>query len=224
MKRSEINRIQESAKEFLQACRFHLPPWAYWSPSDWIGHGQEIMEIKNCMLGWDVTDFGSGEFTRRGLFLFTLRNGALGLSNKVYAEKIMIVHDQQETPMHFHRMKMEDIINRGGADVAIQLYGSTRDETLSDEPTVVSIDGVSRRIGAGEVVVLAPGESICLEPFMYHRFWAEGGTALVGEVSMVNDDVSDNRFLESVGRFPDIEEDVEPLHLLLSDYAKFLPL
>ena len=43
-----------------------------------------------------------------------------------------------------------------------------------------------------------------------------------GEVSLVNDDVHDNRFLESVGRFPDIEEDLEALHLLVNNYAKHI--
>ena len=120
--------------------------------------------------------------------------------------------------MHFHRLKMEDIINRGGGNLCIQLYASTKDEKLSDEDLIVSIDGISRTVKAGTIVRLEPGESICLRRLMYHRFWAEGGTALVGEVSLVNDDSADNRFLETVGRFPAIEEDEEPLHLLVSDY------
>jgi len=82
----------------------------------------------------------------------------------------------------------------------------------------VSIDGISRTLKAGSTVRLAEGESICLEAFMYHRFWAEEGTCLVGEVSMVNDDTSDNRFLEEIGRFPEIEEDEPILHLLSADY------
>ena len=220
MKRSEINAIQKDAKDFLEKFSFKLPPWSAWSPNDWKQHGAEIAEIKECMLGWDVTDFGSGDFAKRGLFLFTLRNGdPEGKYHKMYAEKIMIVQVNQETPMHFHRNKMEDIINRGGGDLCIQLYASTKDEKLSDEDLSVSIDGVSRTVKAGTTIRLKPGESICLEPFMYHRFWAEGETALVGEVSLVNDDSADNRFLEAIGRFPAIEEDVEPLHLLVSDYS-----
>ncbi|MDY0288378.1 MAG: D-lyxose/D-mannose family sugar isomerase [Sphaerochaeta sp.] len=219
MKRSEVNAIQREAKEFLAKHAWSLPPWAYWQPSDWKGRGSEIDEIKECMLGWDVTDFGSGDFQRRGLFLFTLRNGNLGgKSKKQYAEKIMIVKVDQETPMHFHRNKMEDIINRGGGELCIQLYRSTSDEKLSEEDLAVSIDGISRTIPAGTTVTLHVGESICLEPYMYHRFWAENGTCLVGEVSLVNDDTTDNRFLEDVGRFPAIEEDESALHLLASDY------
>ena len=44
---------------------------------------------------------------------------------------------------------------------------------------------------------------------------------LVGEVSLVNDDDTDNRFLEPVGRFPAIEEDEPPLYLLTQDYARY---
>lgn len=220
MQRSEINAIQRRAKEFLAKHKWTLPPWAYWGPEEWAKRGDEISEIKECMLGWDITDFGSGDFGKRGLFLFTLRNGNLdGKSDKQYAEKIMIVEEMQETPLHFHRHKMEDIINRGGGVLKIELYASTPDERLSDEELVVSIDGVKRHVKGGDVVTLKTGESICLEPFVYHRFWAEEGTTLVGEVSLVNDDNTDNRFYEEVGRFPAIVEDEAPLHLLVSDYT-----
>ena len=50
------------------------------------------------------------------------------------------------------------------------------------------------------------------------------GKVLVGEVSKVNDDVNDNRFLKPTGRFPEIEEDEPPLHLLVGDYAKYYQL
>ena len=220
MKRSEINAIQKRAKEFLTKHKWTLPPWAYWGPQEWAKRGDEISEIKECMLGWDITDFGSGDFAKRGLFLFTLRNGNLeGKSDKQYAETIMIVEEMQETPFHFHRHKMEDIINRGGGVLKIELYASTPDEGLSDDDFEVSIDGIKRQVKGGDVVTLKTGESICLEPFVYHRFWSEEGTTLVGEVSLVNDDNTDNRFYEEVGRFPAIVEDEAPLHLLVSDYT-----
>jgi D-lyxose ketol-isomerase len=222
MKRSEINAIQKSAKAFLAEHRFLLPPWAEFRPADWAGKGSEIAEIRDNLLGWDVTDFGSGDFRRRGLFLFTLRNGNLKLDRKPYAEKIMIVDVDQETPMHFHFHKMEDIINRGGGNLAIELYASTEDEKLSDRPLQISVDGVRRTVAAGTTLMLKPGESVCLEPFVYHRFWAEGARCLAGEVSMTNDDVADNRFLEPLGRFPEIEEDAATLHLLVSDYRRYL--
>lgn len=220
MKRSEINRILTEAKEFFSDNKFALPPWAYWSPEDWKTRGAGAEEIFRNMLGWDITDFGSGNYRSRGLFLFTLRNGNLKLDKKPYAEKIMIVGVDQETPMHFHFHKMEDIIVRGGGKLAVELYASTPDGALSDRPLEVSVDGIRRRVDAGSIVLLGTGESICLEQGMYHRFWAQEATALVGEVSMTNDDLTDNRFLEPVGRFPEIEEDEAPLHLLVSDYGR----
>lgn len=224
MKRSEINQILKNAKVFMAEKQFILPPWAYWSVTDWKNNKEDASEIIKNMLGWDITDFGSGDFYQRGLFLFTIRNGKLNVDKKPYAEKIMIVEESQETPMHFHWAKMEDIINRGGGNLVIELYNSTRDNKFDSSPVSFKTDGVKRCVDAGGKVILAPGESICLEQRMYHRFYGEAGNGkvLVGEVSMVNDDNSDNCFYESVGRFPLIEEDEEPLHLLVSDYNKFI--
>jgi D-lyxose ketol-isomerase len=224
MKRSEINQIIRNAKIFMAEKKFLLPPWAYWNVEDWKKNKKDAREIINNMLGWDITDFGSGEFYSRGLFLFTLRNGKFNVDKKPYAEKIMIVEENQETPMHFHWSKMEDIINRGGGNLVVELYNSSSDRKLETTPVDFKTDGVKRRAEAGERVILCPGESICLEPFVYHRFYGEQGKGkvLVGEVSMVNDDRSDNCFLEKVGRFPEVTEDTEPDHLLVDDYLKFL--
>jgi len=224
MKRSEINQILGNAKAFMAEKQFILPPWAYWSVEDWKNNRENTTEIIDNMLGWDITDFGSGNFYQRGLFLFTLRNGKFKVDNKPYAEKIMIVEEEQETPMHFHWAKMEDIINRGGGNLVIELYNSTKDEKLDTTDVIVKVDGVKRIVPAGGKVVLTPGESICLKQGNYHRFYGEAGKGkvLVGEVSMVNDDSNDNCFYEEIGRFPVIEEDELPIHLLASDYSKFL--
>jgi D-lyxose ketol-isomerase len=85
----------------------------------------------------------------------------------------------------------------------------------------VSTDGVVRTVSAGGQVRLLPGESITLTPRLYHTFWGEGSRVLVGEVSVVNDDHTDNRFLKPVGRFPQIVEDEPPLHLLTVDYPAY---
>jgi len=225
MKRSEVNRILADAETFIQAMHFHLPPWARWNLDDWKKAGPECAEIGRNMLGWDITDFGSTAFERTGLLLFTIRNGRYGADAKPYAEKIMIVGEGQETPMHFHWKKMEDIINRGGGELVIQLYGSTPDEALSDAPITVSVDGVERTVAAGGEITLAAGESICLKPGVYHRFFGRRGKGrvLVGEVSAVNDDHNDNRFFSPAGRFPEIEEDERPRRLLVSEYTKYAP-
>jgi len=224
MKRSEINRIMRSADEFIRSRGFYLPPFAYWTHEDWQAKGPEVAEIVENNLGWDITDFGQGDFYRFGLFLFTIRNGNLKTAKdgKSYAEKLMIVETGQITPMHFHWSKAEDIINRGGGNLAIQLYNSTADELLDRESTVyVSTDGVTRTLLPGSIVRLSPGESITLTRGLYHKFWAEEERTLVGEVSSVNDDTVDNRFYEQIGRFPNIEDDEPPLYLLVGDYPRF---
>jgi D-lyxose ketol-isomerase len=223
MKRSEINQLIKLSKEFFNQMNFKLPPWAFWKPDDWKGKYETCSEIADNMLGWDLTDFGSGDFHRYGLILFTIRNGNIRKDKKPYAEKIMIVEEMQETPTHFHWSKMEDIINRGGGNLVIELWNSTPEEELSNEPFTVKADGVLRKLLPGDKIILSPGESICLTQGLYHRFYGEAGKGkvLVGEVSAVNDDNTDNRFNPPVGRFPEIEEDEAPLHLLVSDYHKY---
>ena len=224
MKRSEINQILVNAKAFMAQKQFILPPWAYWSVDEWKENTEDTHEIIENMLGWDITDFGSGDFYKRGLFLFTIRNGKFNMDRKPYAEKIMIVEENQETPMHFHWSKMEDIINRGGGNLVIDLFKSDEKEDFSNKSFSVKTDGIVRKLNPGDSIILTPGESICLEQGIYHRFYGEPGKGkvLVGEVSCVNDDSSDNRFHESIGRFPVIEEDEQPVHLLASDYKTFL--
>ncbi len=222
MRRSEINGRIRDAERFFAEMRFHLPPWAFRKPEEWAGRRGIESEIFGAGLGWDLTDFGSGDFPARGLLLFTLRNGIPrgGTATKPYAEKIMIVDEDQETPLHFHWSKTEDIIVRGGGRLVLQLFASNPDETLSRDPVSFGVDGVARTLPAGGRVILSPGESICLVPGLYHRFYGEKGSGrvLVGEVSAVNDDASDNRFHEGVGRFPRIDEDEEPFRLLVCDY------
>ncbi|HEX2999887.1 MAG TPA: D-lyxose/D-mannose family sugar isomerase [Armatimonadota bacterium] len=224
MKRSEVNQILRETKEFLAAHQFVLPPFANWSPADWRARGTEADEIRDNCLGWDITDFGAGDFQHLGLTLFTIRNGNYqdARYTKPYAEKIMVVAENQVTPMHFHALKMEDIINRGGGNLLIELYNATDTDELAKTPVTVSVDGVRRTIAPGEILRLTPGESITMTPRLYHKFYGEPGKGrvLVGEVSRVNDDRTDNRFYEQTGRFPAIEEDEQPLHLLCNEYPR----
>lgn len=224
MKRSEINQLITESIEFFKEHRFNLPPWAFWKPEDWKGKYDTCQEIIDNILGWDLTDFGSGDFNKEGLILFTIRNGNQQKDKKKYAEKIMIVEENQLTPMHFHWSKMEDIINRGGGNLVINLCRSDKDENYSNEDVIVKIDGVTHTLPPAGSVTLAPGESICLVKGMYHSFYGEAGKGkvLVGEVSDTNDDSNDNKFYVPVGRFPEIIEDEAPLHLLASDYKDYI--
>ncbi len=227
MKRSRVNAIIREADAFIKAHQFYLPPFAYWTPDDWRSKDESVREIAERGLGWDITDFGQGRYDELGLCLFTIRNGdPANLKTgrgKIYAEKLLIVGENQITPFHFHWVKTEDIINRGGGTLMIQLYNSTPDGGLADTDITVSTDGMVRHLPAGAVVALGHGESITLPTGLYHKFWGEGGTVLVTEVSMVNDDHTDNRFLDPIGRFSEIEEDEPPLHLLVGDYIRYYP-
>lgn len=219
MRRSEINNCLMFAKRCLEKYCFKLPPWAFWSPDDWANTGNECREIREKMLGWDLTDFGSNDFVKVGLLLFTIRNGSPDANAaKNYAEKIMIALPEQVTPIHFHWSKAEDIINRGGGGLAMKLWHAAVSDELSDTPVVVQVDGIEKTFQAGQELTLLPGESITLLPRMYHTFHAMDAPCLIGEVSKTNNDMSDNRFYERVGRFPAIEEDEAPLHLLCTEY------
>lgn len=225
MKRSEINAIINKNIAFLKSRNFPLPPFAFFTPEDWEGKSHEYDEIRENGLGWDITDFGSGDFWKTGLFLFTLRNGNQQQPDKyrkVYAEKVMVVEEGQVTPCHYHWYKMEDIINRGGGTLVIQMYNSHPDTDLLDRESPVTIhsDGRIYTVPAGTQVRLAPGESITVHQKQYHSFWAEGGRTMVIEVSQCNDDSRDNRFLEENGRFPEVEEDVPAEYLLCTEYPK----
>lgn len=221
MKRSEINSHIDYAIDFLNQHLFKLPAWANLTPEEWKTKGTEFDEIRLAQLGWDITDFSSGRFGEIGLSLFTLRNGyPTRVPYKTYCEKIMIVREKQVTPMHFHWKKMEDIINRGGGDLCIELWkADEKTEEKTDKPVTLLIDGVIKTFQAGDVARLKPGESICFEPYVYHAFWAEGGTALIGEVSTVNDDTGDNRFYDPQGRFPEIIEDEPARFCLCNEYG-----
>ena len=226
MKRSDINRIMGEADGMIRSFGFVLPPFAYWTPGEFRAR-RDARRILEARMGWDITDYGRGEFDRMGLFLFTLRNGSLADLERgrgmVYAEKLLISRQDQLSPMHTHVIKSEDIINRGGATLAVKLYGSDDAGGFArDRGGVVRCDGIDRPFAPGEILKLAPGESVTLMPGDWHAFWGEGGDVLIGEVSTVNDDVTDNVFVEPIGRFAEIEEDEAPMHLLVSDYDRWL--
>ena len=222
MKRSEINTAIETAAEFFERMNFKLPEYASWPPDKWLEAGSEFDEVRDCMLGWDVTDFGGGDFKRIGRTLFTLRNGKHPGYPKVYAEKVIFNPEGQRAPLHFHQSKMEDITNRGGGSILIQVWRAGTDSKPSNEPFPLSISGICRSVKPGDILRIEPGESICLPPRTFHQFWGEEGTgpSLSGEVSSVCDDRTDNYFLEKRERFPAIEEDEPPRRLLCSEYPR----
>jgi D-lyxose ketol-isomerase len=226
MKRSRVNEILTEGDAFIRSFGYVMPPFAYLSPDEMQARAADLTQIRERRLGWDVTDYGKDNFDSLGLFLFTVRNGdnadlASG-RGMLYAEKIMISRRDQISPMHRHNIKAEDIINRGGGTLTLQLFSRAPDGGIDKEaPVSVYCDGIARTLAAGDKLRLTPGESVTLMPNHWHAFWGEGADVLIGEVSTVNDDVTDNIFREPIGRFATIEEDEAPMHLLVSDYDRF---
>jgi D-lyxose ketol-isomerase len=228
MERSQINEILLESDRFIRSFGYVMPPFAYWSPKEMQARtASDAKAIREARLGWDITDYGQGKFDELGLFLFTVRNGqpadlARG-RGMLYAEKIMISRKDQISPMHRHNLKAEDIINRGGGMLVLELFNSAEDGSIDRSGKVsVPTDGVIRTFDAGGRLALAPGESVTLMPGVWHAFWGEGKDVLIGEVSTVNDDLTDNIFAEPIGRFSTIVEDEAPVHLLVSDYDDWL--
>lgn len=224
MKRSEINRALKEMETMCRKQGMCLPPFCSVLPEEWKSKGHEYDEIRECRLGWDITDYGKNDFDHFGFSLITIRNGNRKLQDrypKVYAEKLLYLKEGQYAPMHFHWYKTEDIINRGGGNILIRVYNSLPDEErdLATEVTVIT-DGHRRTVPAGTQIRLTPGESIFIPQKLYHDFSVEEGTGpvLLGEVSQCNDDETDNRFDPPVGRFPEIEEDEAPYRLLCNEY------
>ena len=223
MKRSQINQAIEKAKRLLRENKISLPFFGYLTLDGWRHCGVDYDRIAETMLGWDVTDFGSDCFERTGATLFTLRNGVVGHPEigTPYAEKYIIMDGcGQEIPFHYHIKKTEDIINRAGAKLIIQVYNAAHDNTLdlTTRPEL-RLDGELRRFDPGELIALDPGQSITLTPYIYHRFYSEGGDTVAGEVSSVNDDNTDNIFLNPTRRFTGIEEDEPIVHILVNEYG-----
>lgn len=228
MERSQINEILEESDRFIRSFGYVMPPFAYWSPQEMRARtASDAGAIRANRLGWDITDYGQGKFEDLGLFLFTVRNGSaadlVAGRGMLYAEKIMISRKDQLSPMHRHNIKAEDIINRGGGKLVLELFAAAEDGSIDPAAKVsVATDGVVRTLPAGGLLKLDPGESVTLMPGVWHAFWGEGGDVLIGEVSTVNDDLTDNVFSDPIGRFSTIIEDEKPRHLLVSDYDTWL--
>ena len=225
LKRSQINASIEAAIATFQKHHCSLPPFAFWTPEEWQGKNSECDEIRDCMLGWDVTDFGSGDFQNIGRTLFTLRNGCTRDARypKTYAEKVIFDPEGQRAPAHFHKSKREDIIHRGQSGaIIVQLCASTPDNKPSDESLLIQINGITQELKPYSRIRLTPGESLCIPPRTIHQFWGEegGGLTCSGEVSSVCDDWNDNFFFGELTRFPTVEEDEPRRFYLCHEYPR----
>ena len=227
MKRSEINGALEWAKDLLKASNVCLPMYAYWTLDEWKANLARLHTVRKVMLGWDISDFGMGDFSKVGAVLYTVRNGSLEdkAAGVPYCEKYILMKDGQRLPKHYHVMKTEDIINRTGGVLQVFLWGvDPATGSVLDAPVEVYQDGIPYAYGPGAEILIQPGNSISLPPFVAHIFGPRPGSGdlVVGEVSAINDDMTDNFFLENTSRFAEIEEDEAPLHPLCNEYAVLL--
>ncbi len=225
MKRSTINSLIDKAKKFADKMHVYLPPFAFWPPEKWHKLGDECNEIRNLMLGWDVTDFGLNDYSKTGRTLFTLRNGSHALPDfpRTYSEKFIFIEENQAAPIHFHRKKTEDIINRGGGNILVQVSLASADETKSEDEFELNVNGITAKFRPDDIIRLKPGESILIPAGIIHEFWSEEGTGMTlsGEIGTICDDINDNVFLSPCKRFSDIEEDEKPVHLLCNEYPEY---
>ena len=223
MKRSEINRAIARAEALIATHHWTLPIWGRWKADDFRANPEVATYLFNHQMGWDVTDFGSGNFARTGLVLFCLRNGIVGVEDEItYAEKLLVVEEEQVTPTHLHRAKMEDIINRAGGVLVVEFCPADAQGMLVETEATLHIDGAVRTVSPWEPVRLEPGQGVTIPPGLYHRFYGEAGSGvvLVGEVSKVNDDRTDNYFLEPLGRFSSIDNDASADRVLWNECTK----
>ena len=220
MKRSEINAAISEAKDMIDRYSWVLPKWGYWSKEEYNNNPNLKKYLKNHQMGWDVTDFGKGEFEKKGITLFCIRNGIQGNNDdKPYAEKLLFMREGQEIPFHSHKVKLEDIINRGGGELVIEFLEVDSNQIESNSKIDVLVDGEIVSIAPREPLILKRGQSVTVERNIYHKFYSAEGSGMVmaGVCSQVNDDNKDNYFLESVGRFAEIQEDEEILHPLWNE-------
>ena len=139
-------------------------------------------------------------------------------------ESSVVEFDEQGNEIHFKMSSGFEYwyeYDTDGNEIHFKLYNATKDEQLADTDVEICKDGRRYYVKAGETIVLRPGESLSLYPYYYHEFIIPKngkGPALIGEVSMCNDDNTDNRFLKPLGRFPTIEEDEPAYRLLCTEY------
>jgi hypothetical protein len=226
MKRSEIQQAIAWAKGFLWENNFALPMFADWTLDEWRIRRAEAETIIRTMRGWDVTTFGHDDFSRMGAVLFTIRNGLPdGSRGCPYAEKLILMREGQVLPNHFHRQKTEDIINRGGGTLLIRVFNSLPDGGVDRAGDVrILTDGMEYTVPAGTDVAITRGNSMTIYPGLYHLFTPEPGSGdlIVGEVSSINDDRTDNYFEAGRPRFIPVEEDCPVLIPLCNEYETLL--
>ncbi len=223
MKRSFVDARIDEMQALCDRLGVVLPGFAHWGKADFLADPDSAAFIAARGLGWNVVEFRPGAFATDGLTLFTLRMGdwrdLATKRGRLYAEKAIMSLDRQRAPHHYHVVKTEDIVNRGGARFVVELFRVNGHGEPTRDRFHVLKDVSVLDLGPGDQVRLEPGESLTLEPYVAHAFWAEGGTALAGEVSLANDDSTDNYFVPGLAPPGPIVEDAPARRVTVRDYS-----
>ena len=198
MKRSAINAIMRESEAFMRSFGFILPPFSRWSPDEMRARKGEIDGITGASLGWDITDFGLGDFEQTGLFLFHRAQRPLCRSAARTRHALCRKGDDRpqgsgdaNAPASSEGRRHHQSRRRHAGDRAVWRY---RRPVRPVQGTRVATDGIWRELAPGHKLRLSPGESVTLMPGDWHAFWGEGADVFVAEVSTVNDDNTDNIF------------------------------
>ena len=82
MKRSAVNQALKELEAMCEKYHCYLPPFCHFTPQQWQSIGHEYDEVRDCMLGWDITDYGMDHFDKFGFSLITIRTGNRAMADK----------------------------------------------------------------------------------------------------------------------------------------------
>ena len=224
MKRSFIDARIDAMLELCERHGVALPPFALWGEADYRANPDAARLIAERGLGWNVVEFKPGLFAREGLTLFTLRMGdwrELGAGRgRLYAEKAMMAEDGQRTPHHYHVVKTEDIVNRGGARFVVELFkvdaqGAPLKERFRALKDVERARSRARRAGAAGAR-RKPDARAVRRPRVLGRGRRGARRRSVARQRRP----TDNYFLPPLEPFPPIEEDAPARYVTVRDHGR----
>jgi len=225
MKRTEVDQQIDEAIAFIEKSGITLPHHARWDLETWYQHRDLAEEMRKRAIGWNVIDFGSADFYKTGVVLYTFSNGIFDPAtykplDQAYAHRLFILREGQEIVTEHHLTKIEDIVVFAGAGLNVELHNAGPNEELDTANEVrIMRNGIWQSYKPGVIITLIPGERIRFEPKHYHRPSGHGGTVLIEEVSDVTDDLKESCHLpgEKALLFIEVEEDEKPRHLLCTE-------
>ena len=166
MKRSEINRLIEDALKFFQEMHFKLPPLGYLDTGAMEQAGGIVRGSGNESVGMGPHGFWYREFQCGRVAAFHPSKRESATRPEALCGKN---HDRPGGTGDPHAFstgpKMEDIINRGGGNLMIQLYPSDREGGFAKKSFQVSLDGLKRELKPRRLGQVAAGREHHADPW-----------------------------------------------------------